>query len=114
MLPDQMPEVSRKPPVARLMIAILEEAAMTLARTSHATTNIGKHAYAETYRWLHRKGRGWIFDFENICEVFGWHPVRMRTILLEAVRDGRISRGAMFRRHCGQRHKMGGNSWTRV
>jgi len=84
LLPEQFFSLlSRKPLQGekRLLLAMLEDAVhcfqtYLLARKPHE-----RRLFQEAEEWIDSKDSQWFFSFENICEILGIHPGRLRDAL---------------------------------
>jgi hypothetical protein len=63
----------------RLMLAVLEEAVVTLHRHFNDTTCDSRRAFLEVERWVRcTDDSSWPFAFENICEALKLDAERLR------------------------------------
>jgi len=65
----------------RLLLAMLEDAVhcfqtYLLARKPHE-----RRLFQEAEEWIDSRDSQWFFSFENICEILGIHPGRLRDAL---------------------------------
>jgi hypothetical protein len=65
-------------PERGLLLAALEDAARGLFRTCTATDGRARTFYEETRDWFASTEHARLFDFENICHVFGFDPTYVR------------------------------------
>jgi len=84
LLPEQFFTLLGKKPLQgekRLLLAMLEDAVhcfqtYLLARKPHE-----RRLFQEAEDWINSKDLHWFFSFENICEILGIHPGRLREAL---------------------------------
>jgi hypothetical protein len=65
-------------PEKDLLIAILEDAIHTYRKYGRARDSEGKKQFRETEEWIMGGGNGWIFSFNNVCELLGLNPDYIR------------------------------------
>jgi hypothetical protein len=73
-------------PAARLMHAVLEQAAHDLLHYRSAEDPHDRQVFADAYRWLISDDRSHGFSFINLCETLGYSPSAVRRSLLRATR----------------------------
>ncbi len=86
LLPEQFFSILGRKPLQgekRLLLAMLEDAVhcfqtYLLARKPHEC-----RLFQEAQEWIESTDTYWFFSFENICEILGIHPGRMREALQE-------------------------------
>ncbi len=86
LLPEQFFSILGRKPLQgekRLLLAMLEDAVhcfqtYLLARKPHE-----RRLFQEAQEWIESTDTRWFFSFENICDILGIHPGRMREALLE-------------------------------
>lgn len=84
LLPEQFFTLMGKKPLQgekRLLLAMLEDAVhcfqtYVLARKPHE-----RRLFQEAEEWINSTDLRWFFSFENICEILGIHPGRLRDAL---------------------------------
>ena len=84
LLPEQFFTLMGKKPLQgekRLLLAMLEDAVhcfqtYVLARKPHE-----RRLFQEAEEWINSTDLHWFFSFENICEILGIHPGRLRVAL---------------------------------
>jgi hypothetical protein len=84
LLPEQFFTLLGRKPLQgekRLLLAMLEDAVhcfqtYLLARKPHE-----RRLFQEAEEWIDSKDSQWFFSFENICEILGIHPGRLRDAL---------------------------------
>ena len=84
LLPEQFFTLLGRKPLQgekRLLLAMLEDAihcfqTYLLARKPHE-----RRLFQEAEEWIDSKDARWYFSFENICEILGIHPGRLRDAL---------------------------------
>lgn len=69
-------------PEKRLMLAILEDAICCFQENSAAKHGKSKRRFDDVKRWLFNTGDGWVFSFENICNVLELNPEYVRKGLI--------------------------------
>jgi hypothetical protein len=93
------------------MLAILEDAAATLARNAGGRTTRERQAVAEVEGWCSSEDRRWPFSFSNICETLAFDPSYLRNafkrLKAAATADaGRRDRPYRMRRRSGTRTRV--------
>lgn len=86
LLPEQFFSILGRKPLQgekRLLLAMLEDAVhcfqtYLLARKPHE-----RRLFQEAQEWIESPDTRWFFSFENICDILGIHPGRMREALQE-------------------------------
>ena len=61
-------------PEKSLLTAILNDAVQEYGKYRRAHDAAGKRRFHEVDEWIMRRGNGWIFSFDNVCELLGLHP----------------------------------------
>lgn len=94
-------------PEMALMLAVLEEAISCFQRYVLAQGGKGKRLFREAEQWIMEKDNGWLFSFENVCEVLGLSPGFVRSGLLRW-KEKRLAKtcGAQILPFEGKRKKM--------
>ena len=67
----------------RLMIAILKDAVECLDKYRGVRTSAGRSHYENALEWVQDKGTDWLFSFTNICDLLGFDPDYLRSVLLK-------------------------------
>ena len=67
----------------RLMIAILKDAVECLDKYRRARNSAGRSHYENALEWVQDKGTDWLFSFTNICDLLGFDPDYLRSVLLK-------------------------------
>lgn len=67
----------------RLMIAILKDAVECLDKYRGARSTAGRSHYENALEWVQDKGTDWLFSFTNICDLLGFDPDYLRSVLLK-------------------------------
>jgi hypothetical protein len=71
----------------RLLLAVLEDGIRTLLKCAEATRGRALNLHREALSWLTADDATYVFAFENICDVLGIDPARLRDrVLAEASR----------------------------
>jgi hypothetical protein len=73
-------------PEKALVAAILDDAIHEYRKYSGAHDPNGKKRFREAEKWIMHGGNGWIFSFDNVCDLLGLDPDYVR-------RGLRISKG---------------------
>jgi hypothetical protein len=68
-------------PERALAMAVLLDAIESYAKHARAQSTDGRRELADVRRWVHSHDRSWPFSFENVCDVFGLDPERLRSQL---------------------------------
>jgi hypothetical protein len=66
-----------------LLVAILDDAVQEYKKYYRADDGEGKRRFREVEEWVMHAGDGWIFSFDNICELLGLDPEYVRRALYE-------------------------------
>jgi hypothetical protein len=67
----------------RLMIAILKDAVECLDKYRGTRNSAGRSHYENALDWVQDKGTDWLFSFTNICDLLGFDPDYLRSVLLK-------------------------------
>ena len=67
----------------RLMIAILKDAVECLDKYRSVRTGAGRSHYENALEWVQDNGTEWLFSFTNICDLLGFDPDYLRSVLLK-------------------------------
>src|SRR3972149_5406135 len=67
----------------RLMIAVLKDAVECLEKYRSARNSAGRSHYENALEWVQDKGTDWLFSFTNICDLLGFDPDYLRSVLLK-------------------------------
>ncbi|HVN86675.1 MAG TPA: hypothetical protein VMW17_17715 [Candidatus Binatia bacterium] len=98
-------------PERRLMLAVLEEAVLTLLKHRGSATRRGDRLVRETERWICAGEAPWPFAFVNICAALHLDADYVRNGLLTLVRSPNDERPPVSlpfaRRVAGRRHRVG-------
>jgi len=70
------PSVAERQPETRLMLAVLEDAVLTLLRHRGNAGMHSRRLVRDVMRWVDARRSDWPFSFENICTVLGLDPMR--------------------------------------
>jgi hypothetical protein len=62
----------------RLLFAVLQDAVACWFRYRDVSTRRGRRLFGETARWFASSERGWIYDFERVCEMLDLDPDYIR------------------------------------
>ena len=65
-------------PEKTLLLAVLEDAIHCYRKYATARDRAGKECYREAEEWIMGGGDGWIFAFDNVCEMLGLDPQYVR------------------------------------
>jgi hypothetical protein len=71
-------------PERALVAAVLEDAIHEYRKFSRARDREGQERFHEAEEWIMQSGNGWIFSFDNVCELLGLDPEYVRRGLREA------------------------------
>ncbi len=81
----------------RLMIAILKDAVECLEKYRGSRDGAGRGHYENALEWVQDKGTGWLFSFTNICDLLGFDPDYLRSVLLRReIESAKPVRGRML------------------
>jgi len=67
----------------RLMLAILKDAVECLEKYRRVRSTAGRELYQNALEWIEDKSTGWLFTFDNICDLLGFDPSYLREFLLK-------------------------------
>ena len=70
-------------PEKSLLVAIFDDAVQEYKKYYRADDAEGKRRFYEVEKWVMHAGDGWIFSFDNICELLGLDPEYVRRALCE-------------------------------
>lgn len=88
----------------RLMLAILKDAVECLEKYRAARNSSGIELYQNAVEWIADKSMGWLFSFNNVCDLLGFDPDYMREFLLKRERRlARTTRGKAYSSNVGSR-----------
>ena len=68
-----------------LLLALLEDAIHSYRKFASARNHAGRQQFREAEEWLLGGGSGWVFAFDNVCELLGLDPEYVRRGLRESV-----------------------------
>lgn len=71
-------------PEKALLLALLEDAIHCYRKFAAARNRLARQQFQEAEQWLMGGGDGWVFSFENVCELLGLDPEYVRRGLREA------------------------------
>jgi hypothetical protein len=89
LLPEQFFTLLGRKPIQgekRLLLAMLEDAVHCFQTYVLAKKPHERRLFQEAEEWIDSTDAHWYFSFENICDILGIHPGRMR----DALRDWKI------------------------
>ena len=99
-------------PEKRLMLAVLQDAALTLRRQAGAPGAKAQRAVREIEQWMEARNRDWPFSFENLCSALNFDPSVMRRGLRAMLGAGigaaplPLATPGIARRVAGERHRV--------
>ncbi len=98
-------------PEKRLMLAVLEDAVLTLRRHAGDRGMKAQRSVREIEQWVEACNRDWPFSFENICSALNFDPSVMRRGLRALLgNDGEAAPPllalSIARRVAGERHRV--------
>jgi hypothetical protein len=104
------PRTQRQPEL-RLMLAVLEDAVLTLVRHAGDNRPAARRLVREVERWVEARASDWPFSFENVCAVLGFDAAavrrRLRRLQTEPLGAGEPGRVLFVgRRVAGRRHRV--------
>ncbi|MGH7810641.1 MAG: hypothetical protein ACREP5_10235 [Candidatus Binatia bacterium] len=65
-------------PEKALLLAVLEDAIHCYRKYATARDRVGKEYFREAEEWIMGGRDGWIFAFENVCDLLGLDPQYVR------------------------------------
>jgi hypothetical protein len=86
LLPEQFFTLLGRKPIQgekRLLLAMLEDAVHCFQTYVLAKKPHERRLFQEAEEWIDSTDAHWYFSFENICDILGIHPGRMRDALRE-------------------------------
>ena len=92
LLPDQFADATTSPQAMaekRLMAAVLTDAMQVYLKYHPGPTGTGGALFRESERWIESTSRSWLLSFENVCDVLGIDPARLRQTLRSQAASGR-------------------------
>jgi hypothetical protein len=75
---DTFQRKSHLEPEKRLMMAVLEDAIACYQKYAFARDPRGKAMFRDAEEWIEETGAGWLFSFENVCDVLGLNADYLR------------------------------------
>lgn len=115
-LPEQFFGAPNSPPMSperRLMLAVLEEAVLTLLRHRRQPARRPRRAARDAAHWIEQSDPSWPFSFESICAALQLDADYVRQglrAITESAGGADAARSSLFpfaRRVAGRRHKVG-------
>jgi hypothetical protein len=114
LLPSQffsVSTVSAHQPERRLMLAVLEDAVLIVAKHAGDKGARARRLVREAQQWIGAPGYGWPFSFENICAVLNIDAPALRQGLRRLIcakesTQGRVLSFATGRHVAGGRHRV--------
>jgi hypothetical protein len=103
---------SAEQPERRLMLAVLEDAVLTLCKHVGDRRAGARRLVREVEQWMEACNRDWLFSFENVCANLNFSPSavrrRLRRMLDEGVEAARahVLPFSIGRRVAGERHRV--------
>jgi hypothetical protein len=70
-------------PEKMLLLAVLQDAIHCYRKFSAARARAGREQFREAQNWIMGVDKGWIFGFDNVCELLGLDPQYVRRGLSE-------------------------------
>lgn len=67
----------------RLMVAILKDAVECLEKYRGSPSSLARIHYDNAIEWVEDSSTDWLFSFNNICDLLGFDPDYLRTVLLK-------------------------------
>ena len=90
-------------PEKALLRAILEDAVHCYRKYRTAENRVGRARFREAESWIAGSGNGWIFSFDNVCELLELDPIYVRQSILEGEQKPAV-RGKTRPRSVARRH----------
>lgn len=84
LLPEQFFSLLGRKPIQgekRLLLAMLEDAVHCFQTYVLAKKPHERRLFQEAEEWIDSTDTLWFFSFENICDILGIHPGRLRSAL---------------------------------
>lgn len=89
-------------PERRLLLAILEDALITLLQHRRRANLESRRLVVETEKWIASKRRSSAFDFVGLCDVLGLDPAYLRALVRRPAQRVRLTQRR--RSHAGRSH----------
>jgi len=99
-------------PEKRLMLAVLEDAVLTLRRHVGDRDARAQRLVREVEQWMDARNRDWLFSFDNICAALNFNASAMRRGLRAMLLAGTMAAPVSLvplgiaRRVAGERHRV--------
>jgi len=90
-------------PEKALLLAILEDAIHSYRKFASARNRAAREQFREAEEWLMGGGDGWVFAFDNVCELLGLDPEYVRRGLRESAARPSAENSDRPRRHARHR-----------
>jgi len=90
-------------PEKALLLAVLEDAIHRYRKFAGARNRAGREQFREAAEWLMGGGDGWVFAFDNICDLLGLDPEYVRRGLRESAARPAADNRDRPRRHARHR-----------
>ncbi len=86
-----------------LLLALLEDAVHSYRKYATAHSRSGRAQFREVEEWLMGGADGWVFAFDNVCELLGLDPEYVRRGLRESAARAAADNGDRPRHHARHR-----------
>ena len=90
-------------PERALVLALLEDAIHCYRKFATAHSRSGREQFREIEEWLMGGGNGWVFSFDNVCELLGLDPQYVRRGIRESAASAMEQEGPRRRHHARHR-----------
>ena len=90
-------------PERALLLAILEDAIHCYRKFATAHSRSGREQFREIEDWLMGGANGWVFSFDNVCELLGLDPQYVRRGVRESAARAMDQERPGRRRHARHR-----------
>ncbi|MGH7817655.1 MAG: hypothetical protein ACREOR_09730 [Candidatus Binatia bacterium] len=90
-------------PERALLLALLEDAIHCYRKFATARSRSGREQFREIEEWLMGGGNGWVFSFDNVCELLGLDPEYVRRGVRASAASAMEHEGPGRRRHARHR-----------
>ena len=90
-------------PEKTLLLAILEDAIHCYRKFATVRNRAGREQFREAEEWLMGGGDGWVFAFDNVCDLLGLDPEYVRRGLRQSKAKSAAENSDRPRRHARHR-----------
>jgi hypothetical protein len=70
-------------PEKTLMLAVLEDAVECLQKYAASRSPKSRELFEQAEQWVMERDGEWLFSFDQVCSMLGWHPDYVRHGLMK-------------------------------